>query len=149
MRRIIRAPAAVMTSLMAAFGSQALADSPLDPYRWQNRILLVFAPSDNDERLGATRNMVREHETGFDERHLITGTLLADEGILDGQPLNAVRTESLRTRYTVGPSDFVVLLIGKDGGVKLRLTRPPEATELFELIDSMPMRRQEMRESAG
>ena len=145
----MRTPAAVMTSLMAVFGSQALADSPLDPYRWHNRILLVFAPSDNDERLGTTRNMVREHESGFVERHLITGTLLANEGIFDGQPLNAVRTESLRKRYTVGRSDFVVLLIGKDGGVKLRLTRPPEATELFELIDSMPMRRQEMQESSG
>ncbi len=149
MRRIIRTPAAVMTSLMAAFGSQALADSPLDPYRWQNRILLVFAPSDNDERLSTTRSLAREHSRGFDDRHLITVVALPDEGTLGGQPLATMQTESLRERYGIGPSDFEVFLIGKDGGVKLRLDRAPEAAELFELIDSMPMRRQEMRESAG
>jgi hypothetical protein len=138
-----------MTSLIAGFSPLALADSPLDPYLWQNRILLIFAPSADDERLGATRNMVREHEPGFDERHLITGTVFTDGGILDGQPLKADQTGSLRTRYAVEPSEFFVFLIGKDGGVKLRLARPPMATELFELIDSMPMRRQEMRESPG
>ena len=39
-----------------------------------------------------------------------------------------------------------VLLIGKDGGVKLRSTEPVSTDELFALIDSMPMRRREMEE---
>ena len=51
MRRIRRASTAVMTSLITGFGSLAQADSPLDPYRWQNRVLLVFAPLANDGRL--------------------------------------------------------------------------------------------------
>lgn len=46
-----------------------------------------------------------------------------------------------------GKSDviFQVLLIGKDGGVKLRRTAPVAASEITTLIDSMPMRRREMR----
>jgi hypothetical protein len=39
-----------------------------------------------------------------------------------------------------------VLLIGKDGGVKLRAEEPLPAAEFFALIDTMPMRRREMRE---
>ena len=39
--RTLRTRTAVMTSLIAGFGSLALADSPLDPYLWHNRILLV------------------------------------------------------------------------------------------------------------
>jgi len=39
---------------------------------------------------------------------------------------------------------FQVLLIGKDGGVKLRSSGPVSMKDLFGLIDSMPMRQQEM-----
>ncbi len=40
---------------------------------------------------------------------------------------------------------FQVLLVGKDGGVKLRRDRPVAASEITALIDAMPMRREEMR----
>jgi hypothetical protein len=40
---------------------------------------------------------------------------------------------------------FQVLLIGKDGGVKLRRATPVTASEITKLIDTMPMRRREMR----
>ena len=36
------------------------------------------------------------------------------------------------------------MLIGKDGGVKLRQEEPISVADLFALIDSMPMRKQEM-----
>ncbi|NBF41151.1 MAG: DUF4174 domain-containing protein [Spirochaetes bacterium] len=54
--------------------------------------------------------------------------------------------DSLRDKYGVDGQQFVVLLIGKDGGVKLRAEEPVTTTELFSLIDSMPMRRREIRE---
>ncbi len=40
---------------------------------------------------------------------------------------------------------FEVLLVGKDGGVKLRRDKPVAASEIIALIDTMPMRRNEMR----
>jgi hypothetical protein len=39
--------------------------------------------------------------------------------------------------------------IGKDGGVKLRSAEPVAAGDFFALIDTMPMRRREMRERAA
>ena len=42
-------------------------------------------------------------------------------------------------------ADFAVLLVGKDGTVKLRRQAPVPAAEIAALIDTMPMRRQEMR----
>lgn len=50
--------------------------------------------------------------------------------------------------FRIPPDLFTVMLIGKDGGIKLSQTSPVTNTELFELIDAMPMRRQEMRERA-
>jgi hypothetical protein len=40
---------------------------------------------------------------------------------------------------------FQVLLLGKDGGVKLRRDKPVAASEIIALIDTMPMRQEEMR----
>lgn len=42
---------------------------------------------------------------------------------------------------------FRVVLIGKDGGVKQVSTRPLPPDDLFNTVDKMPMRRQEMRRS--
>jgi len=41
--------------------------------------------------------------------------------------------------------DFEVILVGLDGSIKLRQNTPISNDKLFELIDSMPMRQQEMR----
>lgn len=41
---------------------------------------------------------------------------------------------------------FEVLLIGKDGQVKLRRAKPVAVSELTALIDTMPMRQREMRQ---
>ncbi len=56
-------------------------------------------------------------------------------------------TEKQYVRQTLGvePSGFAVVLIGKDGGVKRKETKPIDPNVLFETIDTMPMRRQEMR----
>jgi len=40
---------------------------------------------------------------------------------------------------------FEVLLVGKDGGIKLRRDKPVSASEIIALIDAMPMRQDEMR----
>ena len=41
--------------------------------------------------------------------------------------------------------DFEVVLIGKDGGVKARTSDPGALQDFLALIDTMPMRRAEMR----
>jgi hypothetical protein len=50
----------------------------------------------------------------------------------------------IETRF--GPAAFSVVLIGKDGGEKLRQTTPLTPADLFALVDAMPMRQAEMRE---
>ena len=42
-------------------------------------------------------------------------------------------------------TSFEVLLVGKDGGVKLRSSKPVAVSEIITLIDTMPMRQNEMR----
>lgn len=42
-------------------------------------------------------------------------------------------------------TSFSVVLIGKDGGVKLAQTQPLSPADLFGTVDKMPMRQQEAR----
>jgi len=50
---------------------------------------------------------------------------------------------ALRTKLR--PRGFMMVLIGKDGQVKLRKPLPWDVRELTRSIDKMPLRRQEMR----
>jgi hypothetical protein len=42
-------------------------------------------------------------------------------------------------------ASFEVLVVGKDGGIKLRHDKPVAVSEITALIDTMPMRRDEMK----
>ncbi|MEM1164222.1 MAG: DUF4174 domain-containing protein, partial [Pseudomonadota bacterium] len=57
--------------------------------------------------------------------------------IVDTEPGSA-----LRERFR--PADFTVILVGKDGGEKFRRNGLVDPDELNALIDTMPMRLQEM-----
>ncbi len=53
---------------------------------------------------------------------------------------------AMRHRFKVEPADFLVILIGKDGEEKLSSRTPVAVEQIERLIDSMPMRKSEMRQ---
>jgi hypothetical protein len=59
--------------------------------------------------------------------------------------LGQERAKKIRSRFQISREGFEILLIGKDGTVKLRSDKPVSSEDLFALIDSMPMRKREMR----
>ncbi len=107
---------------------------PLAAYRWKFRVLLVFAPRADATALAEQRRFIENKKTGFQDRDLVVLELT-----------NGAKAEALRQQFSVKPEVFAVILIGKDGGEKLRQTKPVAPGELFDLIDSMPMRQREMR----
>jgi hypothetical protein len=65
------------------------------------------------------------------------------------QPLTNKQQSFLRGEFKVPVGDFAFILIGKDGTVKLRSNQTVLSGDLFALIDSMPMRREEMGRKAS
>lgn len=125
------------------------ASFDLDALRWQNRVILVFAPNLDTEAMRQQRNHLSEDSCGLAERHLRVATVGSVSGkTLDGQALAGTDVDRLRRRFGVAPDGFTVLLIGKDGGVKLRKSQPVQRHEFYLLIDRMPMRIQEARTAA-
>ena len=63
---------------------------------------------------------------------------------LDGQAINADESRRLVNQYAIGENAFSVVLIGKDGGEKLRVDEVPDLQAIYAVIDGMPMRSREM-----
>lgn len=119
----------------------------LAPYRGRNQVLLVFAPSRQNARYQEQSDMLADKTAGLNERDLILIYALADgKGRRVGTRLFGGGDEkALRQRYGVGPQQFRVVLVGKDGHEAYSSREPLSSTRLFGLIDAMPMRREEMR----
>ena len=65
---------------------------------------------------------------------------------MDAAPLDRQMAISIREQFAVPPQDYTVVLVGKDGGVKLKRDEYVSLAAVFGLIDSMPMRQNEMRQ---
>lgn len=98
------------------------------------RRLLVFAAADNPA-LATQRQLLSASSQDLRERDIVISEFI-------GSAPSAVAN---RKRYRIANTAFAVLLIGKDGGVKLRSTKPLQPERLFAIIDAMPMRQHEMR----
>ncbi|WP_375461381.1 DUF4174 domain-containing protein [uncultured Enterovirga sp.] len=118
----------------AALTSPAAADG-LDLLAWSSRALVVVAPSASDPRLAEQTRLYAAAARGARERDLV---------LVEGVGRDAA-AEGLRRRFGVAPDAFVAILVGKDGGAKLRSAAPIPAERLFAEIDQMPMRQDEMR----
>lgn len=123
------------------------SERPLEHLRWQKRVIVVMAASADDPTLVDQESRLRAAAADLAERDVVLITATDDTVTIDGATSNPATAAHLRQSYASGTSGFQVLLIGKDGGVKLHSAEPVAAGDFFALIDTMPMRRREMRET--
>lgn len=118
----------------------------LDSYKWNSRLLLVFAPEENSPAYQRQMQLIEGQKAGFDDRDLVVVELLAQgTSRANGQSIDAPTAAKVRERFNVGSQEFGIILVGKDGTAKRRDNTPVEPKVIFKEIDSMPMRQQEMR----
>ena len=108
------------------------SDVALEQFAWRNRLAIVFADSPNDPRFAEQMEMFESQHDELVERDVIV--------FVDSDP--AARS-SLRSELR--PRGFALILIGKDGGVKLRKPFPWSVREITHAIDKWPIRQQELR----
>lgn len=127
-------PFPVLLAAAAAPLVLAATPDPLAAHRWRERVLLVVAPRADDAALRRQRTLFEAMKADARERDL---TLVTAVG-------TTPEAEALRRRFRLGDG-FQVVLVGKDGGAKLTATQPVGRESLVPLIDTMPMRQEEMR----
>ena len=133
MKRVTTA-LALGLSLGASLPAEA-RDAPLAGYRWKNRVLVVVAPSRQDDKLVAQRRIFEQNAKGMAERQIVLIEAAGDDP----------RARDIRRQLSIGDNSFKVVLVGKDGNAAVASAKPLTAEELFGRVDAMPMRRDEMR----
>ena len=144
---------AIVSAIIAAMGLSVVGSSSerenavdLNQYTWKNRLLFVFAPTREEPSFEAIHDSLMEQQEAVVDRDLVVFELLESESSTrDGESLDPASARQLRERFGVPAGEFSVVLVGKDGGVKLDRQDPISLDEIFSLIDSMPMRQHEMR----
>ena len=112
--------------------------SPFAEYRWENRIIVI------DEQLE-------------DSAQQLKAFLMQDEALQDRDLLIFLKSGSELICKSADKPTVVdtrnrfsgVVLIGKDGGIKLQRDRVVATQVIFDLIDAMPMRQSEMRRKSN
>ncbi len=95
------------------------------------RQLLIFG--DNQPEFKKQLDLLKQDSIALTDRDLVIYT--HHEG------------STFHKKYDIKPDQFAIILIGKDGGEKLRSFTVVQSKTLFALIDSMPMRKAEMRKN--
>lgn len=120
---------------MAATAAPEDAD-PLAEYLWKKRPVIVFADTPDDPQFQLQLELLAEDADQLEERDVV---VLTDTDPAAASPL----------RQKLRPRGFQLVLIGKDGKVKLRKPRPWTVREISRAIDKEPLRQQEIRQRLG
>jgi hypothetical protein len=137
--------------VMMAHDAEGKDTVNLMEYQWKNRLLLLFTPSLQAPvyiKLKENLSRQEEEEEVLDRDLLIFHISESGETNLWNSPQPEGSDDSLREKYSIKPGTFTILLIGKDGGVKMRREGRVELNEIFSVIDAMPMRQREMRQKS-
>lgn len=118
--------------------------SPLVAERWKTRVVLVFAPAGGG-KLDKQVDALLLDKAALAERDMLVLAIAGSEVSASfGKAAGPLDAAALRQAYAVAAdAPFTVILVGKDGGEKLRAERPVAARDLFGLVDAMPVRRRE------
>lgn len=121
----------------------------ISDYQWTNRLILLVDETLDSSALRSQRKLFLTDKDGLAERDIVLFELTPESIVLSsGKKTKLTALETYRALSI--PKDFKgVLLVGKDGGVKLRKPFEVASEIIFNLIDGMPMRRSEMKRNQG
>ena len=121
----------LLLSFMGIMIPNELQGIGLNQYFWKNRIILTFADEEDHPDSIKLKAEINENVCEILNRDMLHFHFSNDHYF---GKLTTTNDQFLR-----------ILLIGKDGGIKFESSRTISILRLFELIDSMPMRQDEMQ----
>lgn len=115
-------------------------EKKLENMQWKKRVVMVYCPKISDAEFNLQKKWLSEVGKDIMERDLTVIDCVENN-------LSAEDALHLKERFKYTPNHFCFWLIGKDGEIKLISNKPVKPEQLFGLIDSMPMRREEMKKN--
>ena len=121
----------LLLSFMAIMIPIEIQGIELNQYLWKNRIILTYAEDEQNPDLIKLKAEMKENDCEILNRDLLR--------------FHFSNERKTGNHTTTNDQSFRILLIGKDGGIKYESNQYVSLIQLFELIDSMPMRQDEMQ----
>lgn len=136
------------SSVSPTFAQSTPTANPLADLRGEKRIVLLFSKSRSDATLDKQVDLLRARRRDLSDRDTVVlvvegrSDVVSAIGYVD-VPRGAAL--DLRKLYEKERVRFFGILIGKDGLEKSRWQRVRDPQDMFDQIDAMPMRQQEIR----
>ncbi len=126
--------------VLALILSQSMWSQNLDSHLWENRVIVISAAKNNKAYATKQFNLFKLKTKGLIDRKLVIYKCIENSCVLHDFK-NKQKTFNINRKI----SGFSVALIGLDGSEKYKSTQVEKAEVFFNLIDKMPMRRQEVK----
>lgn len=118
----------------------------LSSHQWEDRLVLILTDDTSSTIYQEQTEELYSDLNGLKDRKLVIYTVLPNQFKRDDREKDGwIQSDDLYSEYKKSDESFEILLIGLDGGVKLRQSEFLLNEDLFGRIDRMPMRRNELR----
>ncbi len=122
----------------------SLGAQEIKEYRWKNRLVILAADTKENEHLKKQISNLEADPEGLNIRKIIVISLIPGMQKTGITKSNYQEIQKGNSSFLSTEDPFSFYLIGLDGGIKYRSNTVVENETLFNLIDVMPMRRQEI-----
>lgn len=139
----------ISSFLLAFWSSNVLAADSLNALKWEKRPLLLFAKSRSFAPLDKQVDLLRSYRPDLEDRDMVVLSTTGRQetsAAIGYVSINRGTARQLKRRFEPADRGLTVILVGKDGTEKGRWQQIVEPQVIFDLIDSMPMRQDEMRQ---
>lgn len=139
-------PLLLMLGLPVAASAQSLND-----FQWKSRLVILFTPDIDDPLFQRQRAMLTQATDELRERQ-VEILMVTPGGTHENMSLFLSESSSayFYDEFSARPDQFEMALVGLDGDEKYRAKNEvTPVSVLIELIDSMPMRRRELKQGYG
>ncbi|PTX45226.1 uncharacterized protein DUF4174 [Christiangramia gaetbulicola] len=135
----------VLILILLFLAIPSMSAQSLSEYQWENRLIVIFTEAEDSKEFQEQFEELESDITGLKDRKLLIIHSLPQKQRTILPKETRWQDSNLYQNRKGSEESFEVILIGLDGGVKLRQNQILTTKKLFGLIDSMPMRQAEMR----
>jgi len=136
--------------LISSFSCIGTYGQDLGKHQWKNRVLIIKTLDVPSKKYNDQLQEFSNSTEALIDRKLILYNIVDDDFTLTNYKNSALNSSGkvsgkLAESILDEKENFEVILIGLDGGIKIRQTKILTKEHLFNTIDAMPMRRNEMK----
>ncbi len=120
--------------------SNVIWSQNLDSHRWNDRVIIISADEANSKLAESQFNVLKAEKDKLKDRKIVIYKCISNNCIFyNGE-------EASKTiKMDVSIKGFETVLVGLDGGQKFKSKKVENPSVFLNLIDTMPMRRQELK----